>query len=60
MSELIKGIVGIRCPVFIDDAESVPVIDNVRPSGQIFLAKVVRGAQLQVHVGSLAAPSQAA
>ena len=60
VSELIKGIVGIRCPVFIDDAESVPVIDNVRPSGQIFLATVVRGAQLQVRVGSLAAPSQAA
>ena len=60
VTELLKRITGVCCPVFIDDAESVPVIDNVRPSGQIFLAKVVKGAQLQVHVGSLDAPTQAA
>ena len=45
VSELLKSLVGVNFPVFIDDAERVPVIDNVRPTGQIFIAQVVKGAR---------------
>lgn len=50
VSELLKSLTGRNYPVFIDNAESVPVIDNVRPSGQIFVAQVVKGAKLDVRV----------
>lgn len=60
VSELVKGLVGVDYPVFIDDAERVPVIDNVRPSGQIFVAKVVKGARLSVQTASAAPSAQAA
>ena len=59
VSELLKSLVGVNFPVFIDDAERVPVIDNVRPTGQIFIAQVVKGARLTVQASS-AAPAQAA
>lgn len=59
VSELIKRLVGFDYPVYIDNAESVPVIDNVRPSGQIFVAQVVNGAELNVQVAD-AAPARAA
>lgn len=42
VSELLKKIAGINYPVFIDNGESVPVIDNVRPSGQTFTSQVVK------------------
>ena len=42
VSELLKKIAGINYPVFIDNGESVPVIDNVRPSGQTFISQVVK------------------
>ena len=60
MAELVKGLVGVDYPVFIDDAERVPVIDNVRPSGQIFIAKVAKGVKLTVQAVSSAPPAQAA
>lgn len=62
VAELVKGMVGVDYPVFIDDAERVPVIDNVRPSGQIFIAKVLKNAKLTVTAqdASPAAPAQAA
>ena len=60
VSELIKRIAGVNFPVFIDDTESVPVIDNVRPSGQIFLAKVVKGTKLNVRISSLNSAPKAA
>lgn len=60
VSELVKGLVGVDYPVFIDDAERVPVIDNVRPSGQIFVAKVVKGARLSIQTASAAPSAQAA
>ena len=47
-------------PVFIDDLERVAAIDNVRPSGQIFLARMVKGAPLTVQAQPAAAPAQAA
>ena len=60
VSELIKRIAGVNFPVFIDDTESVPVIDNVRPNGQIFLAKVVKGTKLNVRISSLNSAPKAA
>ena len=48
VSELIKRLTGRNYPVFIDNGESVPVIDNVRPSGQAIIAQVVKGAPLEV------------
>ena len=50
VAELIKRLLGVEYPTFIDDVESVPVIDNVRPTGQVFIAKVIKGAALQVQV----------
>lgn len=60
VAELVKNLVGVDYPVFIDDAERVPVIDNVRPSGQIFVAKVVKGAALSVQAAGAAPAAQAA
>lgn len=60
VAELIKRLLGVQYPTFIDDVESVPIIDNVRPTGQVFIAKVVKGAALQVQVADAAAPAKAA
>ena len=54
VSELLKKIAGINYPVFIDNGESVPVIDNVRPSGQTFISQVVKNEQLRVEILSAA------
>jgi DNA repair exonuclease SbcCD ATPase subunit len=50
ISELMKKLTGRDYPVFIDDGEKTPVIDNVRPTGQIFIAQVVKNAPLQVQI----------
>ena len=50
VSELLKKIAVINYPVFIDNGESVPVIDNVRPSGQTFISQVVKNEQLRVEI----------
>ena len=60
VAELVKGLVGVDFSVFIDDAERVLVIDNVRPKGQIFIAKVAKGVKLSVQTASAAPPAQAA
>ncbi len=60
VAELVKGLLGVDFPVFIDDAERVPVIDNVRPTGQIFIAKVAKGVKLTVQTASATPPAQAA
>lgn len=60
VAELVKGLVGVDYPVFIDDAERVPVIDNVRPTGQIFIAKVAKGVKLTVQTVNANPPAQAA
>lgn len=48
ISQLVSRLTGCRYPVFIDNGESVPVIDNIKPRGQIFMAHVVKGANLTV------------
>ena len=60
VAELIKRLLGVQYPTFIDDVESVPVIDNVRPTGQVFLARVIKGAALQLQSSDTAHPAQAA
>lgn len=48
LSELMRHLTGRRYPVFIDNMESVDDLANVRPNGQIILAKCVHGAALTV------------
>ena len=60
VAELIKRLLGVVYPTFIDDVESVPVIDNVRPTGQVFIAKVVKGAALQIQIADTPAGAKAA
>jgi len=48
VSELLKNLTGRCYPTYIDNGESVTVIDNVRPSGQVLYAKVVPNAPLTV------------
>ena len=48
ITELIKRMTGRNYPVFIDNAESICVFDNVRPTGQTFFSRVVKGQALQV------------
>lgn len=57
VSELIKRLTGRNYPVFIDNGESVPVIDNVQPTGQVIVAQVVKGAALKVE--ALGTPPEA-
>jgi DNA repair exonuclease SbcCD ATPase subunit len=54
LSELVKRLTGSDYPVFIDNGESVPVIDNVKPSGQIFVSQVVKLAPLEVRIADAA------
>ena len=48
VSELMKRLTGRYYPVFVDNMESVDDLANVRPTGQIIMAKCVSGAALQV------------
>ena len=48
VSELMKRLTGRNYPVFVDNMESVDDLANVRPTGQIIMAKCVSGAELQV------------
>lgn len=48
VSELMKRLTGRNYPVFVDNMESVDDLANVRPTGQIIMAKCVSGATLQV------------
>lgn len=48
VSELMKQLTGRNYPVFVDNMESVDDLANVRPTGQIIMAKCVSGAALQV------------
>lgn len=48
VSELMKRLTGRNYPVFVDNMESVDDLANVRPTGQIIMAKCVSGAVLQV------------
>lgn len=48
VSELIKRLTGRNYPVFADNMESVDDLANIRPTGQVILAKCVSGAKLTV------------
>lgn len=48
VSELMKRLTGRNYPVFVDNMESVDDLANVQPSGQVIMAKCVRGAELSV------------
>lgn len=48
VSELMKRLTGRNYPVFVDNMESVDDLANVRPMGQVILAKCVHGAELSV------------
>ena len=48
LSELMKRLTGRNYPVFIDNMESVDDLANVRPTGQVIMAKCVHGAALSV------------
>lgn len=52
VSELIKKLTGRNYPVFVDNMESIDDLANVRPTGQVIMAKCVRGAELQVRPAS--------
>ena len=46
--ELVKRLSGRCYPTFLDNGESVSVIDNIRPTGQLMIAKVTRGRALTI------------
>ena len=48
VSELVKRLTGRNYPVFVDNMESVDDLANVRPTGQVTMAKCVHGAGLDV------------
>ncbi len=61
VSELMKRLTGRNYPVFVDNMESVDDLNNVRPTGQVIMAKCVSGAPLAVRpVRPIAAAEQRA
>lgn len=48
VSELVKRLTGRNYPVFVDNMESIDDLENVRPTGQLLLAKCVNRAELSV------------
>ena len=48
VSELMKRLTGRNYPVFVDNMESVDDLNNVRPTGQVIMAKCVGGTPLAV------------
>lgn len=48
VSELMKRLTGRNYPVFVDNMESVDDLANVRPTGQVIMAKCVGGTPLAV------------
>ena len=55
VSELVKRLTGRNYPQFVDNTESVDDLANVRPSGQVIMARCIRGADLSIRV---AGPTQ--
>lgn len=61
VSELMKRLTGRNYPVFVDNMESVEELSNVRPTGQVIMAKCVPMAELMVKAGGVSqAQSKAA
>jgi DNA repair exonuclease SbcCD ATPase subunit len=56
VSELMKKLTGRNYPVFVDNMESVDDLANVRPTGQVIMARCVRNAALDIQVLKPAAP----
>ena len=48
VSELVKRLTGRNYPVFVDNMESIDDLENVRPTGQLLLAKCVSRTALSV------------
>ena len=48
VSELMKRLTGRNYPVFVDNMESVDDLNNVRPTGQVLMAKCVSRSELNV------------
>ena len=48
LSELMKRLTGRNYPVFVDNMESVDDLANVRPTGQVLMARCVTNAPLRV------------
>ena len=48
VSELIKRLSGRNYPVFVDNTESLCVIDNIKPCGQLIFSRVTKGENLKV------------
>ena len=48
VSELMKRLTGRNYPTFVDNMDSVDDLANVRPTGQVIMAKCVSNAPLQV------------
>ena len=59
VSELMKQLTGRSYPVFFDNMESVDDLSNVRPTGQLILAKCVRNTALSVKAGTPSMPKAA-
>lgn len=53
VSELIKRLTGRNYPVFVDNMESVEELSNVRPTGQVIMAKCVPMTELMVKAGGV-------
>ena len=50
VSELMKRLTGRNYPVFVDNMESVDDLNNVRPTGQVLMAKCVSRTELNVRL----------
>ena len=48
LSELMKRLTGRNYPVFVDNMESVDDLANVRPTGQVIMARCAKNAELRV------------
>ena len=48
VSEMVKRLTGRNSPVFADDMESIEDLSNVKPTGQVIMARVVPHAPLSV------------
>ena len=48
LSELMKRLTGRNYPVFVDNMESVDDLANVRPTGQVLMARCAKNAELRV------------
>lgn len=48
VSELMKRLTGRNYPVFLDNMESVDDLNNVRPTGQVIMAKCVSRSELNI------------